>query len=417
MVQRSRRVRIASSLLILSTTLGLFQNCEELSAAKGQTAARSTASAQDTNGSFYPNSIRPANTTGSPYPGLDIRGVNGVSTIPVVPTDAPYPDIFSSLNVQNIVTGATPKLENWMVNLGMYTENQDPSVTSVGQYIGTAMGPGSARQWTFNTNMLRGASGIKGEYGKPNMVPKEHASINFELDYSNADQDCFQFPCFNVGLYIHNQGLFKSNNAIFLDATNFNGDKSKKMWHEGLTMYGPNLNDYSDINLITNAERGLKVSGNKIFGIEIDASARNNAIFIHDPPANEWPVGGSVIAESRTASAVSDISILTSSNVGLSVEGTHPTAAIRDSSRAPAAIWLNGEYSTAAISTLNSKISNNVAMVVAAGQQICFSGLNNCVSVGADGKMIYSVNNTQVFTVDQQGNATFKGTVKGSNIP
>lgn len=394
----------------------LFQNCEGLTSAKTQTSSSTQASSSlDVHNSALPSGSQTSQQL-TVLPSLNLTGADGVGNILVVPTDAPYPDIYASLNVVNKITGKTPKLENWMVNFGLYSEHQDPAGTTVGQYIGTAMGPGSAKQWTFNTNMLRGAANIKGEFGQPNTVSKASASINYELDYSNADQDCFEFPCFNVGLYIHNQGLFKSNNAIYLDATNLNqAEPNKKMWREGLTMYGAAVNDFADVNLITNAERSLKVSGNRAFGIEIDAASRNNAIYIHDPVNGGWPNAGGLPANATTASAVSDIGIVTTSKIGVLIEGSHGTASLRDLSTSNTGLHLGGRYPAAAVSTADAK--TDVALVAATGQRVCFAGFDACVSVRGDGIMTYNIGGQSVFTVDRAGNATFKGAVRAANIP
>ena len=201
--------------------------------------------------------------------------------VSICPTAACYPGIVGMLAVSSQTQ--VPNVSNWMISGSLYAQDRQTTVqaiSDVAEYLGAAQGSGAANMWTLNTNIVRGSAPTTlGNGGSPlipsGQVPLSSATIGYELDYGNWDQNSISSGgsvALQAGLYLHSAGYFTSQDGIYLDYNPLSGpinDNSQNFaWFNGLAMYGVKLNQHADIELLTSAGYAIHIEGTHTVGLD-----------------------------------------------------------------------------------------------------------------------------------------------------
>lgn len=314
--------------------------------------------------------------------------------------------------------------------------NDHTDGAKMGAYVGLMQTPTGGPGWAFNSNIIRcatpGSVNSIGRYAgagkacssaQQGMMDKYTSTIGYELDLSNFDQDSNGLPPkypFVVGQYITTTSFFSSFAGIFFG---IGSGQTAAAWHNGIMFSSPGngggrtVSD-NTINDLSNADIGYHSQGVHTTANLYDQTVGKYGL---------WIVGNKTIE---------DIDLTTTTPVGLAINGTRSAAAIHMNTTAPNGISdtgnhkigssyddgstgqngvnLHGSYTGAAISTQSA--NSQTAIVAAQGQQICWSGYNNCVKYKGN-KLIYLHNGIRVASIDDSGNLTIKGKLTQNGNP
>ena len=320
----------------------------------------------------------------------------------------------------------------FMSNIGLYIKDDGTFRGQyVTQYLGAMQGPSAGPSWALNTDIVRGAcaGGRNSLFGQPGSgIPfgapgcqtppgslNGRSTIGYELDLSNFDADALRSNSFVAGLYIQTLSSHTSTAGVSFGKTL----GSATSWHRGIefspgTIADAAIYDVSDSPFTiyttgTHSQATVEDGSTGPAGI-IFTGAKTRFDLQSDTTS---PIGVSIINSHALASLYDN----STGPTAIRIDGSHSTSSVDLSGKSPIGIVARGAYSLAAISTSSSKA--DVALDVAAGQQICLAGRNNgCLFYdAASHKVVYSFEGKKLFSVDSDGNAVFKGTVTGGGTP
>ena len=325
---------------------------------------------------------------GAQSPGQQLPPIPSCPTgnCPIKPEVGNGGPILSSQVIQATTTqGST--IGEFMSNLGFYVASGKGGGQKVTQYLGLMQGHGAGVGWTLNTDIVRGAcpggpfslNGLPGSgipFGSPGCPypPGDigrDGTIGYELDLTNWDQDAAPGGPFVVGEFISTLSQFTSLAGIYYGHV---PAQTVPSWHAGVYFSGGTAKD-DTIHDESGASIGYHATGPHALAAFEDDSTGETSILIN---------------------------------------GQHSSQSIGDHAKTPAALNLAGSYALAAITTENATTPN--ALIAKEGQNVCFAGVDACVSA-RNGKLAYQVGGEVLFSIDRQGNAVFRGSVKQNAVP
>lgn len=297
-----------------------------------------------------------------------------------------------------------------MVNLGLLVDKgASGGAVTYGKlplYVGMMQARGAGSAWVFNTNAIR--NGVPGGENSINGLPGSGtegsegaigsvSTIGYENDLTNWDEDTEKSGAFVAGYYGHMQGSYASTAYFNLDANMSTG------------VFGAHYGEYWQPNTVKDAvwvENTGSTTGMLFKGSHINADIEDDG------------TGNTVLLLKGTKNIASILDEGTSPAF-LQATGNYTIATINDQSSSPAAFNLSGSYTLAAIND-SMPTTNNVAFVsIKAQHKVCFDGQATCMYYDNANKKLYGTNSTGtiIWSVDDSGNAIFKGTVTPSGTP
>jgi len=248
---------------------------------------------------------------------------------------------------------------------GLYVNTGQPDGQKPAVYIGAVQGPLGGSTWSLNTDVVRGGvpSGTGGPGGigssapesTPGSIPAANSTIGYELDYTNWDQDSGEAGSggpFTPGMYIHNQSLYPSTAAIYMDSNPENVGNNNYGWH-----YGVFINDTYTVQdagffEATHSTQGFQANGTHA-GADFNSNGTSSYGFYSngsDTTAAGFfggtaPIGMDLVGTNATET----LNIGTSSPLAINISGAHSNEDINDGGTGPAGLALNSTHTLADI--------------------------------------------------------------------
>ncbi len=120
--------------------------------------------------------------------------------------------------------------------------------------------------------------------------------------------------------------------------------------------------------------------------------------------------------QTNSTHTVATISDASTSPTSLAVSGVHSSQVIADASVSPALLNGAGQYALAALRLTDATTPN--ALLAKHDQKICFNDTDACLSYNLSAhKLVYTVGGVAIFSVSDNGNAIFRGTVTSNGTP
>lgn len=390
-------------------------------------------------------------------------------------------NVYSPAEIQYVTQKTTNEEIGFQVsvldNTGAGTETPGAAISpggKMGGYFGIMQTPQGGTAWAGNSVLTRGAvpyqpSGPNGEPGTgmdapPGSVAKTIGSINWEFDLNNRDQDGANGDPFVVNLYVAGSNLFTNTAGIFYAGNN--GQPNVPMYHDGINFSAPSTNVGSSVkdNAIndlssatttihtsgahstatiydestgphslwvtgTHSEQDIELDTASPRQIELDGASTQQSILdnttgphgyqvmgTHSGADIEIATGSPIGVEMQGTHSSSDINLNTQTPIGINVGGQHSTADFYSVSNSSSAISLHGTYSNP-IADFTGANGNTIAIALQGGQQVCFVGTNECFAHSGSKIQLTNPSGTVIASIDDNGNATFKGTVTQNGSP
>lgn len=297
-----------------------------------------------------------------------------------------------------------------ILNLGLLVDKGAPGgATTFGKlplYIGMMQARGAGTAWALTTNSIRngvpgGKNSINGLPGSGTPGPEgaigSVSTIGYENDLTNWDEDTATSGAFVTGYYGHMQGSYPSTAYFNLDATMVTG------------VVGAHYGEFFQPNTVKDTvwvENTASTTGMQFMGSHKNADIEDDGT-------------GNTVLLIRGTKNIAAILDKGTSPAFLESSGKHTIASVNDQSTSPAALNLSGHYSLAAINDAISNNDNMDFMSIKAGHRICFNGKAVCMYYDSIKKKIYGTNSagTIMWSIDDSGNARFRGSVTANAVP
>jgi hypothetical protein len=328
-----------------------------------------------------------------------------VSNCPSTPKEA---RVLSAQDMHGMTTrgAVTPE---WESVIGLYANTGHPNGQKVVQYLGGMQGPSAGTLWTLNTDIVRcairgGSNSFDGQPGSGTGCPSgttvggADGTIGYELDLTNWSEDDAPGGAFVVGEFIHTLSTYSSLAGIYYGST------GATSWHDGIFFSGNNTARDNAIFDSSGASFGYQCAGRRLSG--------ESCIY-------DSSVGfkyGLAISGSHSTTDIYDTS---NAPTAINIAGSHVKSAYSDNSASPEGISLRGKYSLGAIDIASADITTHLALNMAPGQIVCFGNGTSCVHYDMEAHKWYFTNSASVtvLSIDDRGNAIFRGTVTGGGAP
>ena len=308
--------------------------------------------------------------------------------------------------------------DEWLSNLGLFIGTGRGGGQKVTQYLGAMQGPGAGAGWALNTDIVRGACpggpdslygqpgsgipfGAPGCTARPGSLGTANTTVGYELDLTNWDQDGGPGGPLVVGMMVQTLSSFPGTAGILFNSY---ARQAVPGWHSGIQFTGPIDHAPATARDNTVLDGSGSEYGYHLHGVHAGAGLRDDGT---------GRVGVLLLGTKTEADLQAD----TASPAGIAVAGRHANQAIGDTSVTPAALNLAGQYGIAAVVTSNA--STPIALSAKAGQSVCFDGAHACARYDAAARKWYFTNGAGevVSSVDDAGNAVFRGTVTQKGVP
>jgi len=390
-------------------------------------------------------------------------------------------NVFSPAEIQYVTTKTTNEEIGLQVsvldNTGAGTEIPGAAISPGGKqgaYFGIMQTPQGGTAWAGNSVLTRGAwpylpAGPNGEPGTgtdapPGSVAKTIGSINWEFDLNDRDQNCLNGVPFCVNLYIAGSNLFTNTAGIFFAGNN--GEPKVGMYYDGINFSAPSkmvgssvvnnaINDLSsatttihtsgshstatiydestgphslwvtgthtdqDIELATSSPRQIELDGQSTQQSILDNTTGPHGYQVmgtHSGADIEDATGSPIAMEVQGKHASEDFNVNTTSPIGILYQGAHTTADTAYLAASMSAQIFQGTY-TNAVTDYTGANGNTIAIALKGGQQVCFVGTNECFAHSGTKITLTNPSGTVIASIDDNGNATFKGTVTQNGSP
>lgn len=286
---------------------------------------------------------------------LDNASTDGNDTAVIVPEwtpcwpvgNSPDPSLGAGENAvrSQFVVQAQSRLptgfQEWTAVFGNYVNTGAPLGQKVSLYAGAVQGPLGGPAWAINSVSVR--NGVPGSGsnvpggpshigsstpGTPGAMSSQTATIGYELDYSNWDQDAPPGGAFTVGMFISTLSRFASLAGIYYDSTPMAGNYG---WHNGIYFAGALTVQDNTIYDASNAQYSYQATG-----------TRGGATFYsNDTAPLALAIGGN--------HSGADIQVLDNAPVVLSVYGGSHNSIVDVTNTTVNGVAWNGTFSASAI--------------------------------------------------------------------
>ena len=309
---------------------------------------------------------------------------------------------------ETMASSTTPEAAvflNLSSSVGSGTGNGAISAYKMGEAISVTASAGSAN--TYGANIAMYINSGVGAF----------SSSGLEVDVTNNNHDYPQAGyggIFSSALSALADSNYKETSAFIIGSINAN-----QGFHTGIWVNTDAISDYTiednGNSSYTYYDNGSHASAGfaEVSGVPIGFFAACTCSTAGFQDSSTAPYGMALTGAYSTAALAT-----TTGAYGWFNSGTHSGGALYDTETSAQAMNLAGVYSAAAIATVNATTS--VALGVKAGQSVCLDGLAAaCVSYSTSAHKWYFNNSggTNVWSVDDSGNARFSGTVTGSTTP